>query len=56
MPRIAALQQERVSAKLRFEAAWRVGDTDAEVAAQLEIERIDRDIKRELEEIERADE
>lgn len=55
MNRIAALQAERVSAKLRFEAAWRVSDTEAEVAAQLEIERIDRDIKRELEAIEHED-
>ena len=56
MTRIAALEAERKSWKLAFEAAHRVSDGHAEMIAMLEIERVDGEIKRELDMIERADE
>lgn len=56
MTRLASLQAERASCKLRFEAAWRVGDGQAEMMAMLELEDLDAQIKRELERIEKADE
>ena len=54
--RLTALEAERASAKLRFEAAWRCGDTAAEAAAVEELEQIDIRVKRVLSELERQDE
>lgn len=56
MTRLALLEAQRVSAKLAFEAAFKVNDAHAEMIAMLELERVDNEIKRELDSIEREDE
>ena len=45
---LLALERQRESAKLAFEAAYRVGDLEAEALAMQELQRLDREISRSL--------
>lgn len=43
MNRLDSLNEQRASVKLRYEAAWRVGDCEAEAMALCELEQIDKE-------------
>ena len=55
MERIATLQAARAVEKARFEQCWRNGDAEGEALCVVLIESIDKAIRHELSEHERAD-
>ena len=56
MDRLGALEAARARCKQEFRDAWIACDYEKEAAAVVELEALDRELKRELERIEKADE